>query len=116
MAEKATSAEKAIEETTEIDGATVTTETDGAPKKKRSWGRLVLMFSLPLILIGVGAYFYLTSGGSASTENAYVQQDKVSISAEVGGRITGVFVKENQKVKKGDLLYTIDPEPYKIQI
>lgn len=104
-----------IEDATALDGATVEPEEVSA-KPKRRWGRLALMLSLPLILLGVGTYFYLTSGRSASTDNAYVQQDKVSISAEVGGRITGVFVKENQKVKKGDLLYTIDQEPFKIQI
>lgn len=105
-----------IEQATELDAATVEPETASEPKRKRSWGRLAFMLSLPLILLAVGGYFYLTSGRSASTDNAYVQQDKVSISAEVGGRITGVYVKENQRVKKGDLLYTIDPEPFKIQI
>lgn len=87
----------------------------GQPPRKR-WLRRVLMFSVPLLLAGIGGYFYLTSGHSASTDNAYVQQDKVSISAEVGGRIVEVAVRENQRVKAGDLLYRIDPEPFRIQI
>jgi len=51
-----------------------------------------------------------------STDNAYVQQDKVSISAEVGGRIVDVAVRENDVVKEGDLLFRVDPAPYRIAI
>lgn len=85
-------------------------------KPRRKWLRLGIMVSVPLVLLAIGAYFWMTSGRSASTENAYIQQDKVSIAAEVGGRITEVYVKENQHVKVGDLLYRIDAEPYRIAI
>jgi membrane fusion protein (multidrug efflux system) len=85
-----------------------------APKKKRL--RLVLLLSLPLVILAVGAYFYLTSGRFVSTDNAYVQQDKISVSAEVTGPIVDVAVKENQPVKKGDLLFRIDPRPYRIAL
>jgi membrane fusion protein (multidrug efflux system) len=51
-----------------------------------------------------------------STDNAYVRQDKVSVSAEVGGKIIEVAVRENQHVKAGDLLFRIDPEPYRLAI
>ncbi len=40
----------------------------------------------------------------------------VDVAPEVGGRITDVYVTENQRVKKGDLLYQIDPEPYRIAL
>ena len=83
-------------------------------KKKR--GRLIIMLSVPLILLAVGAYFYLTSGRYVSTDNAYVQQDKVSVSALVTGPIVEVAVKENQRVKAGDLLFRIDPTPYRIAL
>ncbi|HEY0413618.1 MAG TPA: HlyD family secretion protein [Allosphingosinicella sp.] len=85
-----------------------------APKKKRL--RLVLMLSLPLLLVAVGAYFYLTSGRYVATDNAYVQQDKISVSALVTGPIVEVAVKENQRVKAGDLLFRIDPAPYRIAL
>lgn len=86
------------------------------PKPKRNWFRLVLMLSVPLALAAVGLYFWLNSGRTAETDNAYVQQDKVAVAAEVGGRIIAVHVKENQKVKAGDILYEIDPQPYRIAI
>src|SRR5690606_5199068 len=54
--------------------------------------------------------------GKVSTDNAYVQQDMVAVSAEVGGKIVEVMVHENQQVAAGDLLFRIDPEPYALQI
>ena len=36
----------------------------------------------------------------------------VSIKAQVGGTLTGVYFKEGQEVKKGDLLFTIDSRPF----
>ncbi|MEA3049310.1 MAG: rane fusion protein multidrug efflux system [Sphingomonadales bacterium] len=85
-----------------------------SPRKKRL--RVILMLAVPLILLAVGAYFYLTSGRYVSTDNAYVQQDKVSVSALVTGPIVEVAVKENQRVKAGDLLFRIDPSPYRIAL
>ncbi|WP_066796134.1 HlyD family secretion protein [Sphingomonas soli] len=98
-------------------------ETDVVPseaiveeKPKRAWLRPLLMFGVPLIVIAIVGYFYFTGGRTVSTDNAYVSQDKVSVSADVAGRIVTVAVKENQTVKKGDLLFEIDPEPYRIAV
>lgn len=83
----------------------------GKPKK---WVRPVLMVSVPLALCGAGLAYYLANDHYVSTDNAYVQHNKVSISAEVNGRIVEVAVRENQLVKAGDLLFRIDPEPYQL--
>jgi len=85
-------------------------------KPRSRWRRPVLMLSVPLILAAVAAYFWLTTGRFVSTDNAYVQQDKVSVSSDVAGRIVEVAVRENQPVKAGDLLFRIDPEPYRIAL
>lgn len=87
-----------------------------ADMPKRRWLRPPLMFGVPLIIIAVAAYFYFNSGTSVSTDNAYVQQDKVSVSSDVAGRIVYVGVKENQVVKAGDVLFRVDPEPYRIAV
>jgi membrane fusion protein (multidrug efflux system) len=63
-----------------------------------------------------GAYFWLTGGRYEDTDNAYVQQSKVSLSADIAGRITSVNVGENQPVKAGTVLFTIDPQPYQIAL
>jgi membrane fusion protein, multidrug efflux system len=78
--------------------------------------QLAVMVSVPLILIGIAVWYYLSHLGSVSTDNAYVRQDKVSISAQVTGEIVAVNVRENQHVNAGDLLFRIDPEPFHIAI
>ena len=87
-----------------------------AESKRRNWIKLALLLVVPLLLIIGGGYFWLTSGRYISTDNAYVQQDMVSISPDVSGRIVAVNVGENQRVKAGDVLFRIDPEPYKIAL
>ena len=109
-----TSAETKI--TIPTEGTTVPEAPEAPAKPKRSLLRPLLMFGVPAILIAIVGYFYLTGGNSVQTDNAYVEQDKSSVSTDVGGRIVEVGVKENQAVKAGDLLFRIDPEPYKIAV
>ena len=94
---------------------TTLAEATGAPRK-RNGRRLALMLSVPVVLVAGGAYFYLTGGRYVETDNAYVQQSKVSISADVAGRIVAVNVTDNQSVKAGDELFAIDAEPYRIAL
>ncbi|MBC9032059.1 HlyD family secretion protein [Sphingomonas sp. JC676] len=117
MADADPKIQKAPEEAVTIaPGEQPTVAEAPAPRAKRNWLRPLLMFGVPLIIVGVAAFFWLTSGKSVSTDNAYVQQDKVSVSTDVGGRIVAVTVRENQPVKAGDLLFRIDPEPYRIAV
>ncbi|URD62110.1 HlyD family secretion protein [Sphingomonas sp. KRR8] len=85
-------------------------------KPKRNWLRLVLMLIVPALLLGVGGYWWLTSGKSVSTDNAAVKQDITSVGAQVTGPISEVFVKEGDKVKAGQLLFRIDPAPYRVAL
>lgn len=84
-----------------------------APARAR---RLALLLSVPLAILAIGGYFYAVSGQSVSTDNAYVKQDVVSVSSDVGGRIVAVHVRENQQVQAGDILFQVDPEPYKVAL
>jgi len=96
-------------------GGTAHAAAPSAPPSNRR-RRLLIMASVPVLLAVVGGYFWLTGGRYASTDNAYVGQDRVTITADVPGRIVDVAVKTNQVVKKGDLLLRIDPEPYRIAL
>ena len=88
-----------------------------APEKApANWRRIALMALVPLLVIGGGLFYWQSLQGQVSTDNAYVQQDKVAVSAEVGGQIVTIGVREGQQVQAGDLLFTVDPEPYRIQI
>lgn len=88
-----------------------------APKKKaRRGGRVVLMLAVPLALAAVGSYVWVTGGRYEETENANLRQARVSIASDAAGRVVTANIAENQTVEKGDLLFAIDPEPYRIAL
>jgi multidrug efflux system membrane fusion protein len=69
---------------------------------------LVLM----LAAIGLAIYVIRTIDLSPRTDDAYAYADTVDVAPEVSGRIVNLAVMDNQRVRKGDLLFQIDPEPY----
>ena len=89
------------------------TEESVPPTRSR---RMAIMLAVPLLLAVVGLYFWVTGGKTVSTDNAQVATHVVNIAPEVNGRIEHVYVSENQQVKAGDLLYRIDPTPYRIAL
>jgi len=102
----------------------LTGEAAEAPKVKRKVKvksgkgslRTILMLIVPAILIVLGGYYWLNSGKSVSTDDAQIKQDIVSVSAQVNGPIVQVFVKDGTQVKRGDVLYRIDPAPYQVAL
>lgn len=83
------------------------------PKRGR---RFIVMMVVPLALVAGGISIWMTGGRYVSTDNAYVRQNKVLISAEVSGRIIEAEVKENQRVNALQPLLRIDPEPFKLAV
>ena len=79
---------------------------------KKPGKRSILMWSIPLLIAAVGLFLWLTSGRTVETDNAYVKQDVTAISTQVNGPVAAVYVRENQHVNKGDILYRIDPAPF----
>ncbi len=99
--------------------APMTDQTPPAPEavsRRRRSLRTLLLGVVPGIAAAVGLYWYATSGRYVSTENAYVKSDIVAISPDVAGHVISVEVAENQLVRKGDLLFRIDPEPFRIAL
>jgi len=78
--------------------------------------RRPLMLVVPVILAAVGVAEYLAEEPYVSTDDAFVRAAKVSINARVAGQVVEIAVKDNQRVRKGQLLFRIDPEPYQIAI
>ncbi|MBX8521974.1 HlyD family secretion protein [Pseudomonas cichorii] len=50
------------------------------------------------------------------TRDGRVRADIINVAAEVSGTVIDVPVRDNQQVKKGDLLMQIDPEHYRIAV
>ena len=62
--------------------------------------------------VGAGArrrLLWATGGRYVATEDAYVEQDRVSVVPQVSGQIDAVMVGENETVTAGETLFTIDP-------
>ena len=75
------------------------------------------MLLVPLLLLIGGGYYWLASGGSVSTDDAAIKQDIVSVSAQVNGPIVEVAVRNGAaRSKRGDLLFRIDPAPYRVAL
>jgi membrane fusion protein, multidrug efflux system len=78
---------------------------------------------LPFVLGGVllvGGYFAVTKlmyvFNNEDTENAYLETNIAAISPKIAGYVTAIKIKENQHVKKGDTLITIDNRELKLRV
>jgi membrane fusion protein (multidrug efflux system) len=74
--------------------------------------RWPLIVGGPLAILAVVAYFVITGGRTQSTDNAYVQIAKVPVAPSIGGRVTDIYVRENQVVHRGQVLFRIDPRDF----
>jgi len=78
--------------------------------------RLPLMIGGPVLAAIVAAYVYLTGGRYEGTDDAYVQTASVAVSSNVAGRVQEVRVRDNQAVRKGEVLFRLDDEPFRIAV
>jgi membrane fusion protein (multidrug efflux system) len=76
---------------------------------------LGLFALLPLALIA-GGYWYVTGGRVMSTDNAYVEADKVGISTDVSGIVKEIDVRNNQQVEAGEVLFRLDDLPFRLAL
>jgi membrane fusion protein, multidrug efflux system len=88
-----------------------------APKKAlRERLRRPLLILFPVILAAFGTAYYLAEEPYVSTDDAFVRAAKESINARVAGQVVEIAVADNQRVKRGQLLFQIDPQPYRIAV
>jgi membrane fusion protein, multidrug efflux system len=80
----------------------------------RRYRRFLLLVVLPIAVVIGGLVFYLDGGRYVGTDDAYVGAQKVLITPEISGKIDKVVVKEGQLVNRGDVLFEIDPVPFKL--
>jgi membrane fusion protein (multidrug efflux system) len=82
---------------------------------RRRWLRGALFLILPMALTA-GGYWYVTGGQAMSTDDAYVEAEKVGISTDVPGIVQEVKVTDNQHVTAGQVLYRLDPRQFQIAL
>jgi membrane fusion protein, multidrug efflux system len=93
----------------------------GTPRRRllaamRRYRRFVLLVVLPIVAVIGGVTVYLNGGRYVGTDDTYVGAQKVLITPDISGRIDKVVVKEGQLVHKGDVLFEIDPVPFRLAV
>jgi membrane fusion protein (multidrug efflux system) len=78
--------------------------------------RWPLMSLAAVAVLGGGTYFYIKGGRYQSTDDAYAQAATVSISADVGGRVSEIEVRDNELVRRGATLFKLDDAPFRIAV
>ncbi|HIJ80561.1 MAG TPA: HlyD family secretion protein [Desulfuromonadales bacterium] len=94
-------------------------ETASAPEQAGSGRRMRAIIILLLIVLCGGwliARWFIRSQTHIETDNAFVDAHVLAVSSRVPGTVTAVHVRDNQQVKKGDLLVEIDQRDYQMQV
>src|SRR5215472_13514855 len=84
-----------------------------------SWARALgrtLSGILVLAALVLAWFIYKLYYANPRTDDAYVHANTASLAAHVSGQIMKLPINDNQRVKKGDLLFVVDPRPYKLAL
>lgn len=86
-------------------------------EKKKTNKKFLLIFAV-LILAGgtYGIYKYVHALGHEGTDDAQIEKNMNPIIPRVAGYITKVYVKDNDFVKQGDTLFTVDDKDYAVKL
>jgi membrane fusion protein (multidrug efflux system) len=78
--------------------------------------RIALAAAIGLIVLAVAIPRILHALHTVSTDDAYVNGHVTFVAPRVSGQVEKVFVEDNNRVKKGDTLVQLDPEPYRVKV
>jgi membrane fusion protein (multidrug efflux system) len=84
-------------------------------RRRRRWP-LMLGVIGAVVLIVVGIPRIIRALNTVSTDDAYVNSHVTFVAPRVIGQVARVLVDDNYRVKTGDVLVELDPEPYQVQV
>ena len=86
-------------------------------KEEKKSNKFIIIFSALFILgIVYGSYKYIHAQSHETTDDAQIEKNIHPIISRVAGFITKVYVKDNDFVKKGDTLFTIDNRDFLVKL
>jgi membrane fusion protein (multidrug efflux system) len=86
---------------------------DGAPHAGGGGKKPLIILAVVIVVIGIGAFIYwFAHRNQVSTDDAYTDGNVVVIAPKVSGYAVSLFVDDNARVHKGDLLARIDSRDY----
>ncbi|EKM0526685.1 HlyD family secretion protein [Cronobacter turicensis] len=78
--------------------------------RKRPGKKPLIILGIVVIIMVIGAIiWWFMTRNLETTDDAFIDGDAVTVAPKVAGYVTELRVKDNQRVKKGDLLIVIDP-------
>ncbi|MDE1939510.1 MAG: HlyD family secretion protein [Alphaproteobacteria bacterium] len=113
-----------------IPGNSIANAYDGVVRghatRVRSWAgelwadkprlRRVAMISGVAAVAAVSLVAYLTGGRYVGTDDSYVHAAKLMVTTDVSGLVKSVDVTQGEHVKKGQILFQLDPRPFQIAV
>lgn len=91
-------------------------DNDQQPERKRPGKKpLIILAVVVVIMLIVGFWFWFSTRNIETTDDAFIEGDAVTIAPKASGYVVKLLVKDNQRVKKGDLLVEIDPSDNRAQ-
>jgi membrane fusion protein (multidrug efflux system) len=84
----------------------------GKPKAPRSKTPLIITAIVVVVLAIVGFFIWFAQRNQVSTDDAYTDGNTVTMVPKVSGYVVDLYVNDNSRIKKGDLLLRIDPRDY----
>ena len=91
-------------------------KTQAAPRFKRPSLKLLIGGLVALVVLIVGIPRVLHSLNTVSTDDAYVNSHVTFVAPRVSGQVMQVLVDDNSRVRKGDVLVELDPEPFRVEV
>jgi membrane fusion protein (multidrug efflux system) len=86
------------------------------PVPKKSLRKPLILGVILLVALGVGIPRVLHGLRTETTDDAYVNSYVTFVAPRVAGQVAEVRVEDNNRVKKGDVIVQLDPEPYRVQM
>lgn len=85
-------------------------QTEEKENRKRPGKKpLIILGIVVVVMVIVALVWWFMTRNEETTDDAFTDGDAVTIAPKVAGYVTELRVKDNQRVKKGDLLVVIDP-------
>lgn len=84
-------------------------DNEQSPRKRPGKKPLIILAIVVVIMLLVGFWFWFSTRNIETTDDAFTEGDAVTIAPKASGYVVQLLVKDNQRVKKGDLLVLIDP-------
>ncbi|MFV8376610.1 HlyD family secretion protein [Flavobacterium sp. LB1P71] len=85
-------------------------------KKKTNTKFIIILVALIVLGVTYGTYKYMHSLSHEETDDAQIEKNMNPIIPKVSGYVDKVYITDNDFVKKGDTLFTIDKRDYQLKI